>query len=253
MFGARAQSVSARAVALDALRGTAVLWMTLFHFAFDLNHFGWIREDFYRDPLWTVQRTCILSLFLLCAGCGQAFAVHAGQSWRRFWRRWLQIAACALAVSLGSALMFPNSWIYFGVLHGMAVMLLVCRATAHWGRWLWPAGGILVLLGIYAPQLHAVLPFASSLDLKALNWLGLVSQKPITEDYVPLLPWLGVMWWGMAAGQWVLARGWMVRVDQIAGAVPLAPLSWLGRWSLTWYMAHQPVLIGLLTLAGFLR
>ena len=109
------------------------------------------------------------------------------------------------------------------------------------------------MLGIYAPQLQAVLPFASSLDLKALNWLGLVSQKPITEDYVPLLPWLGVMWWGMAAGQCVLARGWMVRVDQIASAVPLAPLSWLGRWSLTWYMAHQPVLIGLLTLAGFLR
>jgi uncharacterized membrane protein len=34
----------------------------------------------------------------------------------------------------------------------------------------------------------------------ALNWLGLIGYKPITEDYVPLLPWLGVMWWGMAAG-----------------------------------------------------
>lgn len=55
--------------------------MTIFHFVFDLNHFAFIREDFYRDPLWTVQRTCILSLFLLCAGFGQAYAVHAGQSW----------------------------------------------------------------------------------------------------------------------------------------------------------------------------
>jgi peptidoglycan/LPS O-acetylase OafA/YrhL len=25
-----------------------------------------------------------------------------------------------------------------------------------------------------------------------------------------------------------------------------APLSWRGRWSLSWYMLHQPVLIGAL-------
>ena len=239
--------------ALDALRGIAVLWMTCFHFAFDLNHFGFIHENFYGDPLWTVQRTCILSLFLLSAGFGQAVAVHVGQTWARFWRRWLQIAACAAAVSLGSALMFPNSWIYFGVLHGMAVMLLVCRATASWGRWLWPAGLVMVSLGVYAAQVHAWLPFADAWDLKALNWLGLISHKPITEDYVPILPWLGVMWLGMAAGQWALVRGWMARSDQIASSLPLAPLSWLGRWSLSWYMAHQPVLIGLLTLVVYLR
>jgi uncharacterized membrane protein len=245
------QAFPARAGALDALRGVAVLWMTIFHFAFDLNHFAFIREDFYRDPLWTVQRTCILSLFLLCAGFGQAYAVHAGQSWTRFWRRWLQVAGCAVAVSLGSALMFPNSWIYFGVLHGIAVMLLVCRATASWGRWLWPAGLCMVLLGVYARQLNAWLPFAEAWDMKALNWLGLISHKPITEDYVPVLPWLGVMWWGMVAGQWALAQGWMGRLDHRVHALPLAPLTWLGRWSLSWYMVHQPVLIGLLTVVGY--
>ena len=239
--------------ALDALRGTAVLWMTCFHFAFDLSHFGFIHENFYVDPLWTVQRTCILSLFLLCAGFGQAVAVHAGQTWARFWRRWLQIAACAAAVSVGSALMFPNSWIYFGVLHGMAVMLLVCRATASWGRWLWPAGMVLVVLGMYAPQVHAWLPFVDAWDHKTLNWLGMISHKPITEDYVPILPWLGVMWWGMAAGQWALARGWLRRLDPIAQTVPVAPLSWLGRWSLSWYMLHQPILIGLMTVVGLMR
>ena len=74
---------------LDALRGLAIVWMAIFHFSFDLNHFGWIHQDFYRDPVWTWQRTCIVSLFLFCAGGGQAFAVLAGQSARRFWRRWV--------------------------------------------------------------------------------------------------------------------------------------------------------------------
>jgi len=38
------------------------------------------------------------------------------------------------------------------------------------------------------------------MNAPALNWLGWISQKPITEDYAPLFPWLGVMWWGAAAG-----------------------------------------------------
>lgn len=236
-----------RLPALDVLRGCAVLWMTVFHFCFDLNYFGFIHQDFYRSPVWTVQRTCILSLFLLCAGAGQALAVHGGQSWGRFGRRWLQVAGCALLVSVGSAQMFPQSWIYFGVLHGMAVMLVVCRATAHWGRWLWLAGALAVAAGWWSAELHALLPWGAWLDGKTGNWLGLISHKPITEDYVPVLPWLGVMWWGMAAAQTVVARGWAVRLPVVATGVSM-PLGWMGRWSLSWYMLHQPLLIGSLML-----
>ena len=238
---------------LDILRGVAVVWMTLFHFSFDLNHFGFIHQDFYRDPVWTVQRTCILSLFLFCAGFGQAMAVQAGQTWRRFWRRWVQIALCALAVSAGSALMFPNSWIYFGVLHGMALMLIVCRATASWGRWLWLAGLCAMLLAWFAPELHSVLPRASVMDSKALNWIGFISHKPVTEDYVPVLPWLGVMWWGMAAGQLCASKGWLERSTIHVSQVPARQLAWMGEWSLSWYMLHQPLLVGVLTVISTFR
>jgi uncharacterized membrane protein len=238
---------------LDILRGVAVVWMTAFHLSFDLNHFGFIHQDFYRDPVWTVQRTCILSLFLFCAGFGQAIAVRAGQTWGRFWRRWLQIAACALAVSAGSAFMFPNSWIYFGVLHGMALMLIVCRATASWGAWLWFLGLCAVLAGHFAPYLHAALHLPAELDAKFLNWVGLISRKPVTEDYVPVLPWLGVMWWGMAAGQRALSSGWLDRLPMTAARSPGPQMAWVGRWSLSWYMLHQPLLIGLLTAASTLR
>ncbi|MDO9164790.1 MAG: heparan-alpha-glucosaminide N-acetyltransferase domain-containing protein, partial [Rhodoferax sp.] len=98
---------SSRFEAVDAVRGLAMVWMTVFHFCFDLNHFGYWRQDFYRDPFWTWQRTLILSLFLFSAGVGQAIAVAQGQSWTRFWRRWAQVAGCALLVTLGSWLMYP--------------------------------------------------------------------------------------------------------------------------------------------------
>jgi uncharacterized membrane protein len=79
-------------------------------------------------------------------------------------------------------------------------------------------------------------------DTRATNWIGLVTHKPVTEDYVPLLPWLGVLLWGLAFTQWLLAR----HRPLLAGPLPpaLAPLAALGRWPLTFYLVHQPVLIG---------
>ena len=242
---------SARYASIDALRGAAIVWMTAFHFSFDLNHFHWIRQDFYRDPAWTVQRTCIVSLFLFCAGLGQAVATQQGQGWPRFSKRWAQVAGCALLVSVGSWFMFPQSFIYFGVLHGIAVMLLIVRLTAGWGGWLWLAGATAIALQFAATAAIEAWPVLDVLNARPLNWLGLISRKPITEDYVPLIPWLGVMWWGMAAGQELVHRRASVLAVKLHGAA--APLAWLGRWSLSWYMLHQPVLIGLLTLVSTLR
>jgi uncharacterized membrane protein len=230
---------------IDTLRGVAIVWMTVFHFSFDLNHFGWLHQDFYRDAFWTGQRTAIVSLFLFCAGLGQAVAVVQSQSWMRFWKRWAQVTGCALLVTAGSYFMFPKSFIYFGVLHGIALMLIVVRGTAGWGRWLWIAGAIALAAKPVAELAHAQWPALEFLNDRTWNWLGLIDRKPITEDYVPLFPWLGVMWWGMAAGEWLLAN----HRERLARPMPraTAPLAWLGRWSLTWYMVHQPVLIGVLT------
>lgn len=232
------QPTSSRFDRLDALRAVAIVWMAVFHFCFDLNHLGlWEpRQSFTRDPYWTLQRTAIVSLFLFCAGLGQAVALDAAQRWPRFWRRWAQVAGCAVLVSAGSALMFPNTWIHFGVLHGMAVMLVLARLAAPLGSWLWPLGALALALPRWVQH-----PW---FDTPWTNWLGLVTHKPVTEDYVPVLPWLGVMLCGLAAGQWLLRH----RRAVLAGPLPapLRPLALLGRWSLSFYMLHQPLLLGAL-------
>jgi uncharacterized membrane protein len=221
---------------LDALRAVAIVWMAVFHFLFDLNHYGYLqpRHSFHHDALWVSQRTVIVSLFLFCAGLGVAVAQAQGQSWARFWRRWAQVAGCAVLVSIGSTFMFPRSFIFFGVLHGIAVMLIVARLAAPLRLWLWPLGALALLL----PWVLKIEAF----NIKPLAWTGLITRKPITEDFVPVLPWLGVMLWGVAAGQALLAH----RREVLTGplAAPLQPLAVLGLWSLSFYMLHQPVFIG---------
>jgi len=252
------QEWPARSDKVDALRGAAVVWMTLFHLCFDLNHFGWWPQDFRGDAFWTVQRTLIVSLFLFCAGLGQALAQQTARTGgqRRFYRRWSQIAGCALLVTAGSWLIFPRSFIYFGMLHGIAVMLLLTRLlfTAKngsgraLGRWLWLVG----LLALFSsPIAHWLLngplsAWQDAFNSRALNWLGWVTRKPFTEDWVPLFPWLGVLCWGMACGQWLLEH----RSEWLAKPLrPTArPFIALGRYSLSWYMLHQPVLLGVLWL-----
>ena len=237
----------ARLDRLDALRGLAMVWMTAFHFAFDLSYLRLWPQDFYNDPVWTWQRTAIVGLFLWCAGMGQAAAAAHQAPTRRFVRRWATIAGCALLVSAGSYAVFPHSYIYFGVLHGIAVMLLVLRCMRGASTGVLCAVVVLaiVLPPVYrqfAPDLPAAI--VQWLNSKPLSPLGLITIKPRTEDYVPLLPWLGVMLLGFAGGKWVLgkpaAAAWWARP---AGGV-LAGLAWLGRHSLPYYMLHQLVLLG---------
>ena len=260
---------STRLPALDVLRGVAIVWMIGFHLAFDLNHFGWIepRQQFLADPFWTWQRVCIVSLFMFCAGASQALARGHAVTWPRFWRRWSQVVACAALVSLATWWVFPQSWVSFGVLHGLALMVLVARLTSGWSP--------IVLVG--AAALALVLPQLVShpvFDNRWLNGIGLVTQKPFTEDYAPLLPWMGMVWLGMVCGPRgvTLLQSWIESPhadataalaaiptagptgDDRAWAAPLPRgLALIGRWPLTLYMVHQPLFWGTLMLVDSLR
>jgi uncharacterized membrane protein len=58
---------------------------------------------------------------------------------------------------------------------------------------------------------------------------------------------------GLAAGKWALRqrRGWLGDALPAGLRVVGRPLAWLGQRSLLFYMAHQPVLIALVTAAAW--
>ena len=213
--------------------------MVAYHFSFDLRYFGFTTGDFYRDPFWLNARTLILSSFLLIAGISMALAQRGRPSPARSWRHVARISACALAVSAASYVLFPESWIWFGVLHAIAVSLVLARPLV--GR---PA----LALAIGVAMITAGNLYSNELfDNRALGWLGFMSAKPRTEDYVPLFPWTGVLLAGIAAGHVVVKNG--LRPIAFASRWPRW-MAWLGRHSLPIYMVHQPLLLGALYLVG---
>jgi uncharacterized membrane protein len=230
----------ARYPVVDAVRGLAILLMFIYHFSYDLTLFELVRIDFYSDPFWLNFRVLIVSLFLSTVGVSLHLATRDGLDRGRYLRRLGLLVLYAGLVSLGSYLLFAERFIFFGILHFIALASVLGLACVRLGWVNAPLGIALLVVG--ASWSH---PF---FDQVGLRWIGLMTHKPPTEDYVPLLPWFGLVLLGIFIGQ-QLFRGdgrepallrWAAE-DPVSRTLRLA-----GRHSLTIYMLHQPVFLGLI-------
>ncbi len=224
---------------IDLLRGLAILAMMAYHFGFDLNMQGYIAQDLNHSVTWQIARSLILGTFLFVAGFSMALAVH--QTLKKRLTRLVLIALCAALVSVVSYFMFPDSWIFFGVLHFVLLASLFCWLLIPHKKLLFTLAIALLAIGLFYQS--------TVFDQPLLQWLGMMTHKPVTEDYVPMLPWLGVMMIGVIIGQWALTRAQLWPLACTPSAA-LSPVQWLGRHSLAVYMLHQPILLGALAIFG---
>ncbi len=210
--------------------------MVTFHGCYDLTYFGYAHFRMLEDPFWTTWRTVIVSCFVFLAGVSQQLSLAGSQ--RSFYTRLAQVGGCAVVVSLVTLALFGSRWIYFGVLHFFTLAALLTRPVLSRPAILgWGGVALLALSQSIA---------SPSMDARMLNWIGLAAHKPATEDYAPLLPWLGLYW----VGAWFQCQfpGWIQgRSRTSPHPMPWLPL--LGRHALLVYMLHQPLLFGVLALS----
>ncbi len=217
-----------RAPFLDALRGMAVVWMIIFHTAYDLKMHHYVDWDF-GDGFWFAFPRVIAFTFLFCVGMSLNYGHTPKPNWKALQKRILKLGLAALCVSVGTYISFPSHWIYFGTLHCIF------------------AGSILGVLVVNHRKLCAALlviiltaQYVLSYDIK---WLSSILQKP-SMDFIPIYPWF----WAILLG--ILSGPHLSRVSLIRNMKPRPFLNFLGQHSLKIYLVHQPIIFGVIWLAS---
>src|SRR5690606_2738746 len=106
-----------RLEAIDVARGLALVAMAIYHFAWDLEFFGYVPHAMTAQGGWKLLARCIASSFLFLVGVSLFLGHARGIRWRPFLRRLAMVAGAAAAISLVTWLAVPGGLIFFGILH----------------------------------------------------------------------------------------------------------------------------------------
>lgn len=236
-----------RLAIVDMLRGFAIIAMVIYHLSWDLSWFGYVDWAVSTDPAWRGFAAAIAGSFLFLSGVSLRLAHGTGIRWTSFLRREAILVAAAAAVSLITWTTFGPSMVRFGILHCMAVSSVMALVAVTRPPFMaLGLGAALLALG-FAPPVETL---AGDLWL----WTGLGVPDSDAVDYVPLIPWSGLVFLGLGLAG--LLTGWLEQtatgrrkaltaLDATAGASRLGRLlRLLGRKSLPIYLLHQPLLYG---------
>jgi uncharacterized membrane protein len=222
--------------AIDIARGAALVAMAIYHFAWDLEFFGYVPPGMTAVGGWKLFARCIASSFLFLVGVSLFLGHAKAIRWRGFLRRLAMVAGAALAISLVTYVAVPTGFIFFGILHQIALASVLGLAFLRL-----PA--VVTLLAA-----AAVIAAPHYLRADFFNdpwwwWTGLSESRPRSNDYVPVFPWFAAVLAGIATAKIAAQTGLLAKLATIRAPRWSWPLSFGGRHSLAVYLIHQPVLI----------
>jgi uncharacterized membrane protein len=228
---------SNRLPAIDVARGSALSAMFAYHLVWDFTFFGLVARDIATAPISRFLAHLIASTFLLLVGISLTLAARYAPR-RAFWQRLGRIALAAATISVVTRFVFRDEFVYFGILHCIALSSLLALPLRR-------APTSLLFALAAAAFLLPYLFSSSFFDAPYWLWLGLSANVPASVDYQPLLPGFGMVLIGLCLGRLIAARPapWMQR--PVSGPISTA-LAFGGRHSLLIYLLHQPVFFLLL-------
>lgn len=222
---------------VDVTRGVAVVLMVVFHFFFDLNYLGLARFDF-SSGFFVIFQRIIAFLFLSLVGVSLVLSRLRGVDLHTHAKRVAGLGAIALFVTFATWVFPRDGFIIFGILHFITLAVLLGWFLTRLPSWMNLAAGLGVLAAGF--WLSSLPPIQSPW----LLWLGFAPAGFYTLDYYPLIPWFGIVLFGVFMGQTMdlFRRPFSDRkMPQL-----MHGLNFLGRNALAVYLIHQPVLFGLL-------
>ena len=215
-----------RYLSLDVLRGFSLLLMIIFHFGYDLSIFGYTHYDTNADIEWRVFRAIIVSGFLLAVGMSSYLAYHSHIHKAKLTKNLLKLVSVSLLISLGSYYMYPQHWVYFGIIHFVSLALPLSLLFVRRPNIALLVAGI-IIVGYFSDILSLQAPWEWS-----VKHMGIPQH---TVDLVSFIPWFGVVLLGIG-----------IIHHKLLPVIPANPVSRfvarMGRHSLLIYLVHQPIL-----------
>lgn len=228
---------------LDALRGLALIAMASYHFSWDLEFFGYLAPATATTGLLRLYARSIASTFLFLAGFSLVLAHYPKVRLNAFLRRFAVVLSAALTISAATWWFTPDGWIFFGILHSIALASLIGLVFLR----------VPVIITVPVAVAAMALPAfyrSAFFDTPFLWFAGLSEQLPRSNDYVPLFPWIGALLTGIAIARLLVDYDLLKHLSRLPDGP--AWLRWGGRHSLTVYLLHQPVLIALVFAASYI-
>ena len=230
---APAKQPSARLHSVDFMRGIACLSMPIFHSVYNLYQFGFTDTAWTKTLFWVIYQKMGLGTFVLVSGMAFTLSTQSGIRWNRILRRVLKLGGVALAITVATYFAEPNKFVRFGVIHFFASVILIATLVRPLKQWLIIPGALIIAVAVHIGR--------GGIDPNPWLYItGLMSQRPSSIDYIPLIPWLGVFFIGMGLANWFKLPE---HPKEPAGY--MKPVIWLGKHSLPFYIIHQIVLYGL--------
>jgi len=237
-------SARGRVEIIDIARAVAIIAMAIYHFTWDLEHFSYVAPGLTGQGFWRIFARAIASSFLFLVGVSLVLAHGRKIRWTKFAVRLAQIVAGALAVTVATWFATPNSFVFFGILHHIALASLLGLAFLRLPVWFTALCGALVI----ALPTFLDLP---GFDTRWTAWIGWFGKPPLSNDLVPIFPFFGAVLLGIAAGRLALEHGLIQRMRSWNDSLSsFRLLGVAGRHALIIYLLHQPVLFGLVAIAS---
>ena len=234
------QHARPRLAIVDMARGAGIVGMVIYHIGWDLYFFGISSVDVTSSLGWVIFARVVAGAFLVLVGVGLVLAYDRGLKAKHFLRRLGVIGVAAAIVSGATYVLFPEQFIYFGILHAIvAVSILSLPFLVGPIALAFVVAALLPLL----PMLFA----SETYNTRFLAWIGLAASPPPSVDFVPILPWLSLTLLGVGGMRMALRSQLYSRLSRphFSGRFA-ATLQWSGRKSLAIYLLHQPILLGII-------
>ena len=225
---------------LDKIRGLTIISMVLFHLMYNINFFreiSWYNETLL-NKVW--QLSIALSFFIISGITSTLLPANKNI------KRGLKTSIVGLLISVATYIFARDQFIVWGVMNGLGLSMIIGGLINN--DKIFSRKMIFIFLLIFA--LTYSIPRNSLIDVIFFNHLyeinifplGFPSDKFVSADYFPIIPWIFAYFSGISLGNFLHEKNFYNKygTDNL--------LAKIGRYSMPIYLIHQVILYPIVSL-----